>query len=105
MRSLAPLLPLLLSACGDTAPAAPAGERIACALDGAEAFERICGFDQEGERITLHRPDGGFRRILAGPEGIEAADGAEPAGVTEIEPGLIEIAVAGDRYRLPVVER
>lgn len=101
---LAALLPL--SACGEAAPEpVPEDRRIACALDGEAEFRRVCSFGQEGERITLRRPDGGFRRILAGSEGIEAADGAEPARVDEIAPDLVEIAIGRDRYRLPVEPR
>lgn len=95
---------LLLSACGPGEPSAAAapGERIDCALDGAASFAPVCRWEQQGERITLYRPDGGFRRILAGAGGIEAADGAERAQVGELGPGLIEIAIGGDRFRLPV---
>ena len=33
--------------------------------------------------------------------GLVSADGSEPAKVTVVGDGLIEVAVAGDRYRLP----
>ena len=53
--------------------------------------------------LTIRHPDGGFRRlrITADGRGVIAADGAEPARVSVIGPADIEVAVGGDRYRLP----
>lgn len=113
MRILALLL--LLASCGQgggdaagEAPAAAAGaDRIDCALGGAEVFERHCALnyreDEAGLTVTIRHPDGGFRRLLLPRDGsgARAADGAEPARVTLIDGGRVEVAIAGDRYRLP----
>jgi hypothetical protein len=80
--------------------------RIACAIGGATAFSDSCIVerDSSGETLmlTIRHADGGFRRFkVVKGVGVVAADGAEPAVVTPIGPKLIEVAVAGDRYRLP----
>jgi len=51
----------------------------------------------------VHKPDGGFRRLLVvkGGRGVVAADGAEPAKVTIVADHQIEVAIGGDRFRLP----
>lgn len=99
---------LLLSACGDdVALPVQRGEPIECALAGT-AFERSCSIEtregQSGLTVTLWNPRGGFRRILLPRDGsgAVAADGAEPARVTVIADGRAEVAIGGDRYRLPV---
>lgn len=80
--------------------------RIACAVGGAAAFTDSCIVERDtsGEALmlTIRHADGGFRRfkVVAG-KGVVAADGAEPAVVTPVGPKLIEVAVAGDKYRLP----
>jgi hypothetical protein len=115
MRILALLL--LLGACGDGGggnaagegpPAAAAGaDTIECALGGAEGFERHCALnyreDEAGLTVTIRHPNGGFRRLLLPRDGsgARAADGAEPARVTVLDGGRAEVAIAGDRYRLP----
>jgi hypothetical protein len=104
MKRLAALLPLL-SACGGP-PAARAEERIECAVDGAAAFERVCTLERTGGPdvlLTLRGPSGGFRRLVTTRDGrgVMAADGAEPAAVTVVGKGLIEVSIGSDRYRLP----
>jgi hypothetical protein len=116
---------LLLAACGSgkhggnqdaaaTVPAPPATEesddRVECAVDGA-AFARACTVERiagdEGLTLTLRAPSGSFRRLLVTRDGrgVVAADGAEPAKVSVIGPGLIEVAIGADRYRLPATIR
>lgn len=80
--------------------------RIACAVGGAAAFSDSCLVerDSSGETLmlTIRHADGGFRRFkVVKGAGVVAADGAEPAVVTPVGPKLIEVAVAGDKYRLP----
>ena len=56
--------------------------RVKCALAGAAAFRRVCTVDREqgpeGLILTIHHPDGGFRRLLVTRDGrgVVAADGA-----------------------------
>jgi hypothetical protein len=122
MRISSAVLPLvLLAACGQQ-PADPAalsnaidnaqanaggGERVECAAAGATTFARNCTVERtgsaEGLILTVRRPDNGFRRLLVVNDGrgVIAADGAEAAKVTVIGDGRIEVAIGGDRYRLP----
>jgi hypothetical protein len=93
-----------------TRDAAAAG-RIFCALGGAEDFAQNCTMEQiasaDGTILVLGRADAGYRRfrVTTDGRGVEAADGAEAASVTLIDNGLIEVAVATDRYRLPATQR
>ncbi|WP_371414137.1 hypothetical protein [Sphingosinicella sp. CPCC 101087] len=81
--------------------------RIECRIGNARQFERFCTAErdsgEDGPTLTLHKPDGGFRRLLITEDGrgVVAADGAEPAQVTIIDGGRIEVAIGGDRFRLP----
>ena len=109
MRTAALALAFLLLSCGD------AGERrreeaagtIECAIGGGP-FERSCTIDTregaDGLTVTIRNEEGGFRRLLLPRDGsgAVAADGAEPATVTVIGDGRAEVAIGGDRYRLPV---
>jgi len=101
MKRLAALLPIL-AACGGP-PAARVEERIDCAVDGAAAFERVCVVERTDVLLTLRSPSGSFRRLVATQDGrgVMAADGAEPATVTIVGKGLIEVSIGSDRYRLP----
>ena len=99
---------LLLLACGsDPAPRRPPGDLIDCAIGGAGRFERTCTVEQregdDGLTLTIRNAQGGFRRLLLPRDGSGAiaADGAEPATVTVIADGRAEVAIGGDRYRLP----
>ena len=89
-----------------TAEAADDG-LLKCAPDAAPALERRCTVDREetprGLVLTVHHPDGGFRRLLVTTDGrgVVAADGAEPAKVTVVDASEIEVAVGNDVYRLP----
>ena len=110
MRIALPLATFaLLAACGEFGPqktaASDEGTRVACAVDGAASFERTCLLEREdGARLTLRHPDGGFRRLRVADDGrgVVAADGSEPARVTVVNDREIEVAIAADRYRLPV---
>ena len=119
MRFALPAL-LLLAACGDAdtpsqqreaAAEAAGNNRIACAVGGAETFDRVCTLDRtsspDGTTLTLRHPDGGFRRLLVTRDGrgVIAADGADPALVTAVGAQEIEVSLAGDRYRLPATLR
>lgn len=114
------LLAFPLAACGspadrggyanaiDNAKAQAAGdEKIDCALAGVRDFALSCSVDRtqsaEGLTLTVRNPDGGFHRlqVVSDGRGVIAADGAEAAKVTVIGDGRIEVAIGGDRYRLP----
>lgn len=81
--------------------------RIICAPAGNAAFSRQCTLDRvqsaEGLILTVHKPDGGFHRLLVVKDGrgVVAADGAEAAKVTIVADHQIEVAIGGDRFRLP----
>jgi hypothetical protein len=82
--------------------------KIDCMPAGETAFLRACdierGRDEAGAAtLTIRHPDGGFRRLLVTNDGrgVIAADGAEQAVVTTISPREIEVALGGNRYRLP----
>lgn len=111
---------LLLAACGgapdngDLAEAEARGSReaaedgrIECALEGAELFDRTCTVEEisgaDGTVLVVGRPNVGYRRlqITTDGRGVVSADGAEPAKVTIVGDGMIEVTVANDRYRLP----
>ena len=105
MKRPAALL-FLVAACGGPPPAAKVEERIECAIDGAAAFKRVCTVERTAgpeTLLTLRSPSGSFRRLVATRDGrgVTAADGAEPATVTVIGKGLIEVSIGSDRYRLP----
>jgi hypothetical protein len=108
-RTLAFLSPLLLAACGSngTPQGASNSGKIECAPQGATEFKRECPLDRiagdDGLTLVVHNPDGGFHRLRVTTDGrgVVAADGAERATVTITGPGVIEVAVGGDRYRLP----
>lgn len=119
MTRLLPFALLLLAAgCGDPNEAtrqalAKADEkaaddgRIDCALAGEQAFDRVCTIERvqgpEGTTLTIRHPDGGFRRLLVTTDGrgVIAADGADQALVSILAGNRIEVALGGDRYRLP----
>jgi len=80
---------------------------IVCAHQGSSDFARLCTVDREqganGLVLTVRHPDGAFHRLLVTKDGrgVIAADGAEKAVVTILDKDSIEVALGGDRYRLP----
>jgi hypothetical protein len=112
MRAWPPLiLALLLEACGGAAEEKSAtlddDGKIDCRVGADTQFTRFCSIErskaEQGTLITVRKPDGGFRRLLTTRDGrgVVAADGAEQAEVTIIGDNLIEVAIAGDSFRLP----
>ena len=112
------LLPLLLTlplaACDQSAPGGGGGgsktgggATIPCALAGASEFKSDCTVERsavaDGIVLTLHHPDGGFRRLQVATDGrgVVTADGADAASVKVVGPDAIEVTVGEDRYRLP----
>jgi hypothetical protein len=121
MRTLGGIAALLLvAACGgapdngDLAEAEARGSReaaqngrIECALEGAKLFDRTCTVEEmsgpDGAVLVVGRANVGYRRlqITTDGRGVVSADGAEPAKVTIVGDGVIEVAIGSDRYRLP----
>ncbi len=105
-----PVDPLLEAEADARARLADSG-MIFCAVDGEGGFRRECTIErtqgQDGLILTLRHADGGFRRLLVTDDGrgVIAADGAEQAEVSPISAAEIEVAIAGDRYRLPATVR
>lgn len=108
-------LPLALAACssGDTAVRAQAEEgaqRIDCAIGPGAEFAPDCMVERseaDGATVlTVRHPDGGFRRFeqLADGRGLAAFDGADPVE-QELAGEVLEVSVAGDRYRFPARPR
>ena len=106
------LIPLFAMAGCQKAAEAPAATveadgRIDCRIGADNQFQRFCSLQRErtgqGLILTVKKPDGGFRRLLATRDGrgVTAADGAEPAQVSIVGDNMIEVAIAGDSFRLP----
>jgi hypothetical protein len=99
----------LLAACdsGETPAeraqsAETADNGIECALAGAELFERHCTLERGGKGLlTIHHPDGGFRRLQLGDDGLGAADGSDQGQLQPMPDGRREWTIDRDRYRLP----
>ena len=87
--------------------AAAENGRIECALEGAKLFDRTCTVEemsgQDGAVLVVGRGNVGYRRlqITSDGHGVVSADGAEPAKVSIVGDGMIEVAIGNDRYRLP----
>jgi hypothetical protein len=95
---------------GVTTPPAPKAASISCSIAGS-AFDTGCTVEkidtENGVALMIHRPDGGFRRLLVTGDGrgVVTADGSDQAIVSVIDPGTIQVSVGGDRYRLPATVR
>ena len=109
-RLLLLALPLLASCSSGETPAERAeaartsDDGIECALAGSGTFERQCTLERgEGGVLTVHHPDGGFRRVefAVGPSGVIPADGSDKGQIQTMPDGRIEWTIDRDRYRLP----
>lgn len=101
---------LLLTACGNggAQPQASEGaERIACAIGPGAEFGPDCLVEHAARGsehlLIVRQPSGGYRRFveLGNGRGVEAADGAD-AVTSRYHDGVLEVAVAQERYRFPV---
>lgn len=85
---------------------AASADRIACAR-GDAPLSRTCTVErQTGDKglvLTIRHPDGAFRRLLVTTDGrgVIAADGAEPAHVTVVDGGSIDVRLGTNHYVLP----
>ena len=114
-RIASALLPfvLVLSAACEKQPADPViaaadhAAHVSCALANVNDFKPTCTIEKivssDGLALVMHHPDGGFRRLIVTTDGrgVIAADGAQDARVSIVDPATIEVAVDTDRYRLP----
>ena len=81
--------------------------KVDCRIGADQQFQRFCTLErtrtEQGLLLTVRKPDGGFRRLIATRDGrgVTAADGAEEAQVQIVGENLIEVAIAGDSFRLP----
>lgn len=93
----------LLTACG--APESPPspGEDIECAIGEGTEFASVCKLERVAgtQKIIIHHPDGGFRRLTFDPatETLAPLDGAEPV-MLEQGQGVIQFRIGPDRYRI-----
>jgi hypothetical protein len=117
MRVLPFLLPLVaLAACqrggsadpNQQAMATPEDDgRVECRIGADREYNRFCTLErsrtEQGLLLTIHKPDGGFRRLIDKRDGrgVVAADGAEQAQVQIVGTDKIEVAIGGDTFRLP----
>ena len=82
-------------------------DKIECQVSGASALARVCMVERtagpDGLILTIRHPDGGFRRLKVTKDGrgVIAADGAQPVAVSIAGDRQIDVAIGGDRYRLP----
>jgi hypothetical protein len=109
LRIFSAALLVALTGCGsapvaeDKVAAADPDDQIECALDGKSNFVRDCAIERgAGTKLTIRHGDGGFRRLTLDRDGsIDTADGADAPTIQTLSDGRTEIAVGGDRYRLP----
>lgn len=89
---------------GAQAVAQGPGDMVDCAIGSSGQWRPACRAEQDGDRLVLRHPDGGFRRlrIVSDGHGLVSADGAERAKLTIIAPQQVEVLIGADRYRLPV---
>ena len=86
-------------------------EEIACAVAGAKESKPVCAVERavskDGLILTIHHPDGGFRRFLVTGDGrgVIPADGAGAVVLAEAGSNLVDVAIDGDHYRLPATFR
>ena len=80
---------------------------IACALAGADTFERTCTTEQiaapDSKMLVIRHADGGFRRftILTDGRGLAPADGFDETRIRVLGANRIELSSGDDKYRLP----
>lgn len=100
------LICAVLAACSK-AEEAPKGRVIDCALSGAAKFLPECFVEDSrsgGNRfLTVRHKAGTFRRfeMVDDGRGVVSADGADEATAKWSAQGVLEVSVAGDRYRFP----
>ena len=79
---------------------------VPCAPGGASSFSSTCTVERQNvggaDMLVVYHPDGGFRRltILQDGSGVEAVAGADEVSQT-LSGDILEVSLAGNRYRFP----
>ena len=90
---------LALAGCSDVQKQADEGAvTIDCAVGPGAEMGADCMVERAGDGLVIRHPDGGFRRLNV--IDLRAADGSDPAQVAS-DGTMVEVRVAGDRYRWP----
>ncbi len=82
-------------------------KKIDCALAGEKEFLHNCETEKAllngAQILTIHHPDGGFRRftILTNGHGLAPTDGFDKTKIIILDDGHIELLSGNDRYHLP----
>ena len=93
-----------------TDPETTTGLSIACAPDGATAFDSTCAVERRevdgAMLIAVFHPDGGLRRFeqLTDGSGLAVVAGADELTQT-LDGDILEISIAGNRYRFPTASQ
>lgn len=96
----------VLAACSG-GESAPKGRVIDCAVGGAAKFLPDCFVEDsrvgDARFLTVRHKDGAFRRfqMVDDGRGVVAADGADEATAEWSSEGVLQVTIAGDRYRFP----
>lgn len=95
------------SAAGRTGSGTPgAVASVPCALVGAKSFTADCSVEREVRQgktlVTVHHPDGGFRRLieLEGGKRFAAADGSDQVSIVA-NGREVEVTLGDDHYLFP----
>ncbi len=95
----------MLAGCLDTSPA-PEGLPLECAIGPGAAFDRACLLETVSvDEVVLHRPDGGFRRLIREKGNrLVPADGADAIRVLDSgdgDEGERIFLIGDEQYRVP----
>lgn len=103
----------LLAGCGDdeaeikaAQDAALVGNKIECALNGADIFSENCATErvasENGTILMIRHSDGGFKRfrILTDGRGLEVAEGYDDSRIEIIDENHILLSSGNDKYKL-----
>ncbi|APG62633.1 hypothetical protein LPB140_07350 [Sphingorhabdus lutea] len=87
---------------------ASADNKIMCALNGTDKFEKICvreNIVEKGQTIvTLKHPDGGFKRfIIVKGRGLIAAEGFDNSEIEILDGSQILLRSGNDQYKLDAI--
>lgn len=97
----------LIAACAPTS-GEPDGQLIDCAIGPGADFLNACTLEivAGSSEFLIHSPDGSFRRFQfeESTGEISVSDGAESLSSFRDEGDIVELEVAGDRFRVPLGE-